>query len=283
MFEGVNEIQLQDKVLDQIQNVRDWLDRAESDYQNDQTWQGELNLNLAQAELKKAWEESQKLHSDQKIISLPSAKSVVESDTEKFKSRTRVEKRRRFSALGQHRFGLVAAVVLLIFVSLTPMLSNGLLKQDQQGSGEIPGLAGKTMPEMIAMNQFQSNSNDLIVDEVSIQTLADQELRRDLPTNHQAYNKVPLGFNVQKDQLISTPQKGVKVEPVQFAESKIELTSQVALEPTNIQMSGMSKTFNPVGQKVYSTVASTSEVGSSHYDLDTLVDLAEEVLYTTKR
>lgn len=283
MFEGVKEIQLQDKVLDQIQNVRDWLDRAESDYQNDQTWQGELNLNLAQAELKKAWEESQRLHSEEKVISLPSAVRAVESGTEQRKTRTQVEKRRRFSALGQHRFGLVAAVVLLICVSLTPLLSNGIVSQNQQGTVGTPDLAERTMSEMVAMNQFQANSNHLMVEEVSVQTHANQQVRRDTPTNHQAYSQVPLRFNVQKDQLISTPEKGVKFETVQITEPKIELTNHVALEPTNIRMLGTSKTFNPVGQKVYSRVISTPEVRSNQYDLDTLVDLAKEVLYTTKR
>lgn len=157
------------RVLDHIDHVRDWLDRAEDGYVNGASMQGEMNLNLAQAELKKAWEESRNMHKEaqamNKVVSLPQrppkpvtasapvrpeshgtaemsapAQPVVEQGVRvlpKADSQP-VAMRKRSALLVQHRFGLVAAVVLLLVMNIIPWLQGGIPFEQTLISGANP-------------------------------------------------------------------------------------------------------------------------------------------------
>lgn len=115
--EGVATISFKNSVVDRIDNVRDWLDRAEQNYKEGENGQGEMNLNLAQAELKKAWEDSRKLNRDKKVVYLAEEK---ERDDKRKQIKEGI-----FKNFIPARTGIIAMILVLILVGTPLFLRKG--------------------------------------------------------------------------------------------------------------------------------------------------------------
>lgn len=253
------------RILDHINNVRDWLNRAEGDYQAGASLRGEMNLNLAQAELKKAWEESRKLQQEAqnaaKVVPLPSAGAPQPA----------IPNKRRVT-LVQRRFGLVAAVVLLLLINLAPLLRGLPLGQtlpddanpknksplvaEQQFSEGItfeptPAVGSFTVnaPEQTHPDQTATGRSAAAADQRKGQDAAANQTGIRLNTGTTAAGKtdgtavastrvsdarMSFRFDEQRGQTAQTPVKEVKSE----AKSPTPINRSIALNTRSLRSSG---------------------------------------------
>lgn len=293
-------ISQKERVLNGIENTRDWLERAERGYQNDAFLQGEMNLNLAQAELKRAWEESRKLHSQSQGEVIPFPPPVEEPPAHHQSWVLRQ---------GQHRYGMVAAVILLLLINLTPLLKLTRVNEQtvphmreiilEESADEQIVLEGEAVPVQRLADESQNVQPSPVVPTV---TTAYAETRTDQAAGRAVYTGTSLQFDVNKDQLAYIPEKEVKTELASVTQAEKKVGNQVALEArqltsvskrtdkwplntgkssTNAQtIIGTSSITEPV--KAGSGTSETLEVAQVKYDVDQLVNLAKETL-TTKR
>lgn len=63
-----------EKLMDHIEDAKDWLDKAKDYYKQANPIHAEMTLNLAQAEVKYAWELSRQRHVSKKQITIPKRK-----------------------------------------------------------------------------------------------------------------------------------------------------------------------------------------------------------------
>ncbi|AZR73975.1 hypothetical protein BBF96_11590 [Anoxybacter fermentans] len=256
-------ISLKDRILNHLENVRDWLDRAEMEYKNDRILQGELNLNLARAELKKAFEESRRLYCEKQVVYIPS----------NYRDSKKGEK--RFSWLVKHQIGLVAAIVLFLLVGLTPFFNQKLDTGQPVVFEDIPQKVVETLKEEPQV------FDELSAGPVEVQSVSKKQTEKPAQINRRVYNQMPLHFNIKK-MTFYTPEE-VNVKTIKFKSSDLELKDQLTL---------ISRELKPLGRRnIYLTGYSSqslatdrtyiTKVNKVNYDLDMLVDLATKVLYAT--
>lgn len=118
---------MKEKLLEHLDYARDWLNEAESEFKSGNFIQGELNLSLAQAEIKRAWEESQM---NRKIVFMPVQDGIFASEDSftqepedfSWTGSTPTRGRSRFSLLlsgrnSRKKFVSLAAVFLIFILS----------------------------------------------------------------------------------------------------------------------------------------------------------------------
>lgn len=295
---GVRTISQKERVLNGIGNTRDWLDRAEVEYRKDAFLLGEMNLNLAQAELKRAWEESRKLHIRSQGEVIPFPPPVEELPTQ---SQSWVLRQSR------HRYGMVAAAVLLLLLNLTPLL-------------ELTRVNEQTVPhtQEVILNETAKEQEVMEGEAVSGQRLADElrngqktpvaqtvstvyaETKPDSSANRTVYTGTSLQFDVNKDRLAYIPVKEVKAETetASVTQPEKKVGNQFALEGRQLTSAGKrtdkwslstgksstnaQSIMVTSGIGIESAGTGTPEVDQVRYDVDQLVNLAKETL-TTKR
>ncbi|MCK4260058.1 MAG: hypothetical protein KAX49_13855 [Halanaerobiales bacterium] len=244
-------------VLNQIKNVRDWLDCAEEEYRSGQTWQGELDLNLAQAELKKAWEESQRLHREEQIVPFP---------VEQTQSRIEVKKSKNvFRTISQHRVGLVAGAVFLIILSLSSIYYQEFL------------------PKTFVKLSGYSNGEIEIADvNLNVQAIASPKVEDSVPVHKPTTVRRLPNYHVNKDVAVINPLKEVRREVKDDQFPKIVLQVQ----PTLVSRKLKPLEKNRDRSLTQSMVKSSYSVRSTgfrdfDYDVNMLVDIAEKTLGIT--
>ncbi len=265
----MKEINLKNKVLDHIDNVRDWLDRAEMDYQNGAGWQGELNLNLAQAELRKAWEESRRLNSTENLVPIPARQIDYRL----------VEKKRwaRYRKLSRGWAGLAAAILIVILVSLTPFYSGGLNQNNRSvvdtAAGQNVGMQTDSVDQEVSMAMLAPNEQS---DQVQFVAHDSHQI------NREAYTQI--SFSLDEKEAIYNPFKEVTAEKRSEIElPAIKIKSQpVQLVSSEITRSKSMEKEQAFNEGLFVNQSAGSATNSLQYDLDTLIQLAEDVLYVKK-
>lgn len=317
MIRGVTEIGPKDRVLSHIENVRDWLRRAEDGYKGGATFQGELNLNLARAELKKAWEESRVLHEGAQVIDFPEVRAEAPATH---------RKRRNYTVLTRHRAGLVAAVVLLFFASLTPAIFQGAVTPKQVFSGKHPDgvrqvqtegknvlttaktdqSAGLTPREPVESSRVETMHAETAgphgaklasretpvaesmavrpsVARTAMHKLAAVAVKVVASSNSGKVadqQQAPFGLNESKDRLVSNSPEEVTVRSEDTQSSVTNHGTQPAVRETPSAAPTQNGDQYPATNRTAEVKAvATSDVQSVSYDVDSLVHLAQDALY----
>lgn len=314
----MTEISPKDRVLSHIENVRDWLRRAEDGYKGGATFQGELNLNLARAELKKAWEESRALHASAQVISFPEVPAEAPATH---------RKRRNFTVLTRHRAGLVAAVVLLFLASLTPLIlqgaalpgmalsgkhSNGVSQVQTEGKnvlatvktgkslGIVPGEPVKSHEEDTTMHaetvapkvaELATGEPQVTQEMAARPSVARTALRKlaaaavkvvapGASTKSASQHQTPFGLNESKDRLVSNSPEEVTVRSEDTQNAVVNYGTQLAArETTGAAATQNGDQYPATNRTAEVKTVLTSEVRENSYDVDSLVNLAQDALY----
>lgn len=265
----MKEISLKSSLLDYLDNVRDWLDRAEGDYRAGKKWQGELNLNLARAELKKAWEVSQEMSSQNKIVSIEAnqAPEVVRKD----------KSVNRFHNFAKHRVGLVAALLIVFLFSFLPFFYQGLLKKEPEIANIDPEIVQRPLSSEISNQEtfmLAYNQNEEVVE---LQTTS----TRPKPINQHAYDQINLQFEIEKD--IIAESKGVRVNTDDERFPKATINPQIMqLVSSDINLSGREMSNSIISQNSSLNPFAITKMNTINYDLDTLINEAKQALYTNR-
>lgn len=281
--EEVREISFPDKILGHIANVRDWLDRAEQDYQSQKNWQGELNLNLAQAELKKAWEESQRLHSLEKVVYMSPRPAELKAKVRYSKAKNaKWTSYRRFS---KNQTSIAIAILLLILVSITSIFGLGGLNSTD------PNIAAIEAREESGLNhQFEPVVSG-VPDSYSGVGAPGANSRQAVQMNRLAYNQVSLTRTNSSKEVFGEVFREVFREGPGVATGiqmpQIEANYQPAQLQSGKLTSANSERRNFAEQTIYSDQLSTEQNGLNEprsliYDLESLIQLAEDELYVKK-
>lgn len=267
----MGEISSQDKILDHIGHVRDWLDRAEKDYQNDATWLGELNLNLAQAELKKAHEESQRMHLKDKVIYLQPTPAEQKQKVEYPRGEgVRWIKYRRLS---KSRTSMVAVMLLLILVSISSIFGLG-------GRLTTEGRMEKVFVQDESITPLVQPSSDL-----EERPVASKE---PVLMNQLAYNQVSLAsgkgtINSSREvyQEASAAKVGMEIPQIEVNYQPTRLVSG-KLTSANSGVKSRFAEQNTSFDQLTTDPKSLPKSRSLTYDLESLIQLAEDELYVKK-